>query len=130
MPDNLGELEQLVMLALLRLGEDAYGIPVQQELARVARRHATFATVYSTLQRLETKGFVKSRLGDPTPERGGRRKKFFAVTGGRLPRAPSLHASHRTDEPGHRSVLGAPVTPRASPSACWSDGSRPRLPSR
>jgi len=73
MPDNLGELEQLVMLALLRLGEDAYGIPVQQELARVARRRATFATVYSTLQRLESKGFVKSRIGDPTPERGGRR---------------------------------------------------------
>jgi DNA-binding PadR family transcriptional regulator len=80
-PDNLGELEQLVMLALLRLGEGAYGIPVQQELARVARRHATFATVYSTLQRLESKGFVKSRLGDPTPERGGRRKKHYVVTG-------------------------------------------------
>ena len=80
MPENLGELEQLVLLALIRLGEEAYGIPVQQELARVARRQATFATVYSTLQRLESKGLVRSRMGAPTAERGGRRKKFFEPT--------------------------------------------------
>ena len=80
MADNLGELEQLVLLALIRLGEEAYGIPVQRELARVARRRATFATVYATLQRLEAKGYVRSRLGEPTAERGGRRKKYFEPT--------------------------------------------------
>jgi len=78
--ENLGELEQLVLLALIRLGHEAYGIPVQQELAKVARRRATFATVYATLQRLEAKGFVRSRLGEPTAERGGRRKKYFEPT--------------------------------------------------
>jgi DNA-binding PadR family transcriptional regulator len=80
MAENLGELEQLVLLALIRLGNEAYGIPVQQELARVAKRRATFATVYATLQRLEAKGFVRSRLGEPTAERGGRRKKYFEPT--------------------------------------------------
>ena len=80
MAENLGELEQLVLLALIRLGDEAYGIPVQQELARVAKRRATFATVYATLQRLEAKGFVRSRVGEPTAERGGRRKKYFEPT--------------------------------------------------
>ena len=80
MSENLGELEQLVLLALIRLGNEAYGIPVQQELARVAKRRATFATVYATLQRLEAKDFVRSRLGEPTAERGGRRKKYFEPT--------------------------------------------------
>jgi DNA-binding PadR family transcriptional regulator len=80
MPVHLGDLEQLVLLALLRLGEEAYGVTVREELSRVARRHASYATIYSTLDRLETKGLVKAWLGDPTPERGGRRKRFFALT--------------------------------------------------
>ena len=80
MPIHLGELEQLVLLALLRLGDGAYGMTVREELARVAGRHPSYATIYSTLQRLETKGLVRARLGDPTAERGGRRKRLFTLT--------------------------------------------------
>ena len=80
MPTHLGELEQLVLLALLRLGDGAYGMTVREELVQVARRRPSYATIYSTLQRLESKGLVKARLGDPTPERGGRRKRLFTLT--------------------------------------------------
>jgi DNA-binding PadR family transcriptional regulator len=76
---RLGDLEQLVLLALIRLGDDAYGVAVQREIAQRAGRNLSFGTIYSTLARLEGKGLVASHLGDPTPERGGRRKKFFAL---------------------------------------------------
>lgn len=79
MPTHLGEFEQLVLLALLRLDDDAYGVSVQREIARRTKRAPSFGTVYSTLARLEEKGLVASRLGDPTPERGGRRKKYYAI---------------------------------------------------
>ncbi len=79
MEPRLGEFEQLVMLALVRLGDDAYGVAVQREIAGRTGRSTGFATVYTTLARLEGKGLVASRLGDPTPERGGRRKKYFVL---------------------------------------------------
>jgi len=72
---------QLLIAALLRLGDTAYGVPVQKEIARTARRRLTFATIYATLSRLETKGLVTSRLGEAGPDRGGRRKKFFTLSG-------------------------------------------------
>jgi len=78
--DTLGELEQLVMLAVLQAGDDAYGVPVQQAIAQRARRDLTLGTIYKTLSRLEAKGFVTSRLGEPTTERGGRAKRFYSVT--------------------------------------------------
>jgi PadR family transcriptional regulator, regulatory protein PadR len=81
MPSHLGELEQLVLLALLRLGRDGYGVTVRNELAREAGRRMSLGTVYKTLLRLEAKGLVAAHLGEPTPERGGRRKKHYAVTG-------------------------------------------------
>ena len=81
MPTYLGHLELLVLLALLRLGDTAYGVPVQKEIARTARRRLTFATIYATLSRLETKGLVTSRLGEAGPDRGGRRKRFFTLSG-------------------------------------------------
>ncbi|HVT41241.1 MAG TPA: PadR family transcriptional regulator [Gemmatimonadaceae bacterium] len=77
---HLGEFEQLVLLALARLGDEAYGVTVQREIARRTRREMTFGTVYSTLARLESKGFVTSALGEPTPERGGRGKKHFRIS--------------------------------------------------
>lgn len=76
---RLGEFEQLVLLALLRLADDAYGVAVQREIARRTGRATSFGTVYATLARLEAKGLIASRLGDPTPERGGRRKKYFQL---------------------------------------------------
>jgi DNA-binding PadR family transcriptional regulator len=78
--DHLGEFEQLVLLALVRLGDDAYGVSVQHEIAQRTGRATTFGTVYTTLARLEAKGLVTSTLGDPTPERGGRRKKHFMMS--------------------------------------------------
>jgi DNA-binding PadR family transcriptional regulator len=77
---NLGEFELLVLIALVHLGDDAYGVSVQREIAARTGRDATFAAVYTTLSRLETKGFVTSHVGEPTPERGGRAKKHFTLT--------------------------------------------------
>lgn len=80
MDKNLGELEQLVLLALMRLGDDAYGVTVHQEIQDRTGRNMSFATIYTTLSRLEGKALVESFVGDPTPERGGRAKKHFAIT--------------------------------------------------
>jgi PadR family transcriptional regulator PadR len=74
----LGEFEQLVLLAILRLGDDAYGMRIRQEII-TAGRSASLGAVYVTLERLEEKGCVSSSVGDPTPERGGRAKKYFQV---------------------------------------------------
>ena len=76
---SLGEFEQLVLLALVRVGDEAYGVPVHEELASRARRTVSLAAVYKTLERLEAKGYVSSRIGEPTAERGGRRRKYFAL---------------------------------------------------
>jgi DNA-binding PadR family transcriptional regulator len=80
MPSNLGEFEQLLLLALLRLGDEGYGVTVRRELARRAGREVSLGTVYKTLLRLEAKGLVAARIGEPTPERGGRRKKYYLAT--------------------------------------------------
>jgi PadR family transcriptional regulator PadR len=79
----LGEFEKLVLLAVLRLADDAYGTTVIEELERRTGRAVAPGAVYVALRRLEQKGMVSSRLGDPTPERGGRAKRFLRVeTGG------------------------------------------------
>ena len=78
--DYLGEFEHINMLALLRLEDRAYGVTVRQEIELRTNREVSIGAVYATLDRLETKGYVKSNLGDPTPERGGRSKRFFHVT--------------------------------------------------
>jgi PadR family transcriptional regulator, regulatory protein PadR len=79
-PGYVGEFEHLVLLALLRLADRAYGVTVRQEIQKRARREVSIGAVYATLDRLESKGYVKSSLGDPTPERGGRSKRFFRIT--------------------------------------------------
>jgi len=76
----LGELEQLVLLAILQLGDEAYGVTIRRLLAERCRRDVALATVYTTLDRLETKGCVLTRLGESTPERGGRRKRFYRAS--------------------------------------------------
>lgn len=76
----LGELEQVVLLAVLRVGKDAYGVPVHDEIQRRAERDLTLGTIYKTLTRLEEKGLVTSRIGEPTTQRGGRRTRCYAVT--------------------------------------------------
>jgi PadR family transcriptional regulator PadR len=78
--DYLGEFEHIVVLALLRLGDQAYGVTVRQEIEARTDREVSIGAIYATLDRLQSKGYVKSQLGDPTPERGGRSKRFFRVT--------------------------------------------------
>lgn len=79
--ESLGEFEQLVLLAVLRLGDDAYGMRVRQEITDRTGREVAIGAVYATLDRLEVKGFIESSMGEPSPERGGRAKKCFRVTG-------------------------------------------------
>ncbi len=75
----LGDLEQLVMLALMRLGDEGFGAAVQREIAERAGRDVTLGAVYTALTRLEEKGYVASRVGDPLPQRGGRRRRHYEV---------------------------------------------------
>lgn len=80
MTGGLGEFEQIVLLAILRLGEGAYGVTIRAEIASRTDRDPSPGALYTTLDRLEEKGFVACRLGDPTPQRGGRAKRYFTVT--------------------------------------------------
>lgn len=75
--EGLGELEHLTLLAIARLGPDAYGVPVLQELRRITKKTISRASLYVALRRLEEKGLVGSRLGEPEPIRGGRAKRYF-----------------------------------------------------
>ena len=75
----LKEFEQLVLLAVLRLGDDAYGGNIREDLEETAHRAVSVATIYVALSRLEQRGFVRSWMSDPTPVRGGKSKKYYAV---------------------------------------------------
>jgi DNA-binding PadR family transcriptional regulator len=75
----LGEFEQVVLLAILRLGDEAYAVSVRDEILQCTGRDVSRGSIYITLDRLETKGYLKSRLADPTPERGGRAKRYYAL---------------------------------------------------
>jgi PadR family transcriptional regulator PadR len=76
----LGEFELMLLLTLIHLGDDAYGVPLSKELALQRGRDVSVGSVYAALDRLELKGLVASNLGDSTPERGGRAKRYFRVT--------------------------------------------------
>src|SRR6202453_150153 len=75
----LGEFELMLLLAVIRLGEEAYGVPVAHELEQYRGRIVSLGSVYAALERLEAKGLITSSLGDPTPERGGKAKRYFRV---------------------------------------------------
>ncbi len=77
---HLGELEQMVLLAVLRLKDGGYGKAILDELKNRGNRRVSPGALYATVDRLEGKGFVTSRLGDPTPGRGGKRKRYLSVT--------------------------------------------------
>jgi DNA-binding PadR family transcriptional regulator len=96
----LGEFEHIVVLALLRLADQAYGVTVRREIEARAGREVSIGAIYATLDRLECKGYVKSHLGNPTPERGGRSKRFFRVTG------KGMAAVNRTHRVLHRMTEG------------------------
>jgi DNA-binding PadR family transcriptional regulator len=77
---HLGELEQMVLMAVLQLKDDAYGTSVLRELSDRGGRRVSPGALFATMDRLEGKGLVTSRLGDPTPGRGGKRKRYLTVT--------------------------------------------------
>jgi DNA-binding PadR family transcriptional regulator len=76
----IGGLEQMVLLAALHLGDEAYAVTIRRELERRTGRKVARGALYTVLERLEGKGFLTSRMGDPTPERGGRPKRFYRVS--------------------------------------------------
>jgi DNA-binding PadR family transcriptional regulator len=106
--ENLGQFQQLVMLAVLRAGPDAYGARLQGELEETADRRVTISTIYVTLDRLEGKGLVRSWKGVPTPVRGGKARRFYELT----PRG--LDALRESRDVLDRMWEGADATDRAS----------------
>jgi DNA-binding PadR family transcriptional regulator len=78
-PKTLGEFEQLVLFALMRLGDDAYGASIRREIVDRSGREVSAGAVYTVLERLERAGLVSSSVGEPTPERGGRRRKHYRL---------------------------------------------------
>jgi DNA-binding PadR family transcriptional regulator len=76
----LGEFELMLLLAIIHLGEGAYGVPISRELEKYRGKEVAVGSVYAALERLEAKGLVSSTLGDPTPERGGKAKRFLRIT--------------------------------------------------
>src|ERR1017187_5336883 len=117
--DYLGEFEHIIVLALLRLEDRAYGVTVRQEIEFRIKREVSIGAVYATLDRLEKKGYVKSRRGDPTPERGGRSKRFFRVT------AKGVTAVNRTHRALQNMTEGLdPIRSYSSPPKQFSFGRR------
>ena len=104
----LGEFEQLVLLALIRLGDGAYGMAVRRELETRAERDVSIGAVYATLDRLEDKGLVKSKFGPSSDQRGGRPKKCFTIT------AAGARALDRSQQALRHMLDGLP--PRWNPS--------------
>jgi len=90
--EHLGHFEHIVLLALIRLGDTAYGVTVRQEIEQRTGRDTSIGAIYATLERLEAKGLVTSRVGEPTAARGGRAKRHFRITG------RGLRAVTRTQE--------------------------------
>jgi DNA-binding PadR family transcriptional regulator len=80
MRNSLGEFEQVVLLAVARLGDEAYGTTIRREIDRRVGRDVSVGALYATLERLETKGLVRTRDGEPTAQRGGRAKRFYALS--------------------------------------------------
>jgi len=93
---QLGEFEQIVLLSILRLNDDAYGVTIRGEIRKCTGREPAPGALYTTLDRLEEKGLVRSRMGDPTPERGGRPKRYFKVSAkGMKALTEALHSYRR-----------------------------------
>ncbi len=108
-PPVLGEFEQMVMLALLRLGPDAYGAAVCSEIEQRGGRGVSVSAVHTTLDRLEQKGLVKSRVGMPTPQRGGKRKRHYEVAAFGMKALQASYRSLRNMADGLEHLLGEPA---------------------
>lgn len=93
--DRLGGFELRVLVAILHLQGQGYAITIANEVERRTGRSASLGAIYATVDRLERKGFVSSRLGDPTPERGGKPKRFYQV---KAPGVMALSVAREADE--------------------------------
>lgn len=108
-PRSLGEFEQIVMLALLRLGPDAYGVSICGEIEKRSGRGVSVSAVHTTLERLELKGLVRSRVGNPTPQRGGKRKRHFEMAALGMKALQASYRSIRNMAEGLEDLLGEPA---------------------
>lgn len=79
--DTLGEFEQCLLIAIVHLGDEAYGVTIRHEIERRIGRDVAIGALYTSLDRLETKGYVRSVMSEPTAQRGGRSKRYFTLTG-------------------------------------------------
>ena len=93
---SLGEFEQVVLLAILRLEKQAYGVTIRSEIAACTGREPTPGALYTTLDRMEEKGIVRSWFGEATPQRGGRAKRYFALTKGGLAALVSAQRAYQS----------------------------------
>jgi PadR family transcriptional regulator, regulatory protein PadR len=91
----LGEFEYLLISAAARLGEGAYGAAIRREIEGATKRRCSIGALYTTLDRLEAKGLVRSWMGDPTPQRGGRQKRMVRVTGKGVQEAKAFYDAVR-----------------------------------
>lgn len=107
-PIYLGEFEYAVMLAVIRLGDEAYGVPVRELIEARTGRPVARGALYTALERLESKGCLRSRMGDPTPERGGRARRYFATTPMGLRALRSTHAALSNLSKGLEAILEQP----------------------
>ena len=80
--ESLGEFEQCVLLAVVHVGDDAYGVAIRQEIESRLEREVAIGALYTALERLERKGYLRSTMSDPTPERGGRSRRYYTLTAG------------------------------------------------
>jgi PadR family transcriptional regulator, regulatory protein PadR len=112
MPETLvlGEFEQIVLLAILRLKDTAYGVTIRAEITECTGRDPAPGALYTTLDRLEVKGLLTSRFGDPTPQRGGRAKRYFSVS------AAGIRAVVHSQR-GYRQLLAGLELPGVSPGS-------------
>ena len=107
---SLGEFEQIVLLAVLRLGDEAYGVTILQEIAARTGRNPSPGALYTTLHRMEDKGLVTFHDGEPTAERGGRAKRFVQVTREGRSSLASAQAAYRSLMEGLNLLPAAPVS--------------------
>jgi PadR family transcriptional regulator PadR len=89
----LGEFEYLILSSATRLREDAYGAAIRHEIEDATKRRCSIGALYTTLDRLEAKGFIRTRMGDPTPQRGGRPKRMVSVTAKGIRAASDFYAT-------------------------------------
>ncbi len=104
----LGEFEYAVMLAVTHLGDEAYGVPIRELIEERTGRPVARGALYTALERLETKGCLRSRMGDPTPERGGRARRYFSVTPAGLRAVKATHAALASLSKGLEAILERP----------------------